>query len=71
MGVMHVRGMWVCVSHRLVFVKMRVGLARRICSTVRMTMVLIMHMRMRVGHGSMKMLMFMMLGHVQPHPSCH
>jgi hypothetical protein len=52
MGVMHVRGMWVCVSHRLVFVKMRVGLARRICSTVRMTMVLIMHMRMRVGEAT-------------------
>jgi hypothetical protein len=71
MHMVHVRDMWVNVSHRLMFVKMRMRLARRIDWAVDVTMVFIMHMRMSVGHRTMKVLMFMMLSHVQPHPSCH
>ena len=66
MRMVHVWDMWLGVSHRLMFVKMRVRLARRICGSVRMTMVLIMHMRVGVGHGSMEVHMVIVLSDVQP-----
>jgi hypothetical protein len=70
-GMMHVRDVWVGVLHGLVFVKMGMRLARWVNGAVGVTMVFIMHVRMRVSHRSMKVLMFMMLSHVQPHASRH
>ena len=70
-GMMHVRDVWVGVLHGLMFVKMGMRLAGRIDDAVGVTMVSIMHVRVRVSHRSMKVLMFMMLSHVQPHASRH
>ena len=71
MDMVHVGDMWVGVSHRLMFMKMRMRLARRIDWAVDMTMVFIMHVWMGVGQRNVEMLMFMMLSHVQPDATRH
>src|SRR5215470_15027168 len=71
MSMMHIRDVCVGMPHRLMFVNMRMRLARRIADTVGMAMVLIMYMGMRVDHASMEVLMFVMFSHVQPYSDSH
>jgi hypothetical protein len=71
MGMVHVRHVWVGMSHRLMLMKMGMRLPGWIASVVRMTVVLVMSMRMRVDHGTMDVFMLVMFSHVQPHASRH
>jgi hypothetical protein len=71
MGVVHVGGVWVDVSHWRMFMKMRVRLAGWIESTMGMAMMFGLHMRMRLAHRTMEVLMFMTLSQMQPHAHCH
>ena len=71
MSMMHIQDVCVGMPHRLMFVNMRMRLARRIADTVGMAMVLIMYMGMRVDHASMEVLMFVMFSHVQPYSDSH
>ena len=71
MGVVHVGGVWVDVSHWRMFMKMRVRLAGWIENSMGMAMVFVMNMRMRMTHRTMEVLMFMTLSQMQPHARRH
>ena len=59
MRVMHVRHVWVPMSHWLVLVRMRMRLAGRVRSFMGMD---VMHMRMRMNESLVEMLMLVMFG---------
>jgi hypothetical protein len=61
MSVVHVRHVWVQVSHWLVFMGMRMWFAGRIGSPVRVPVVDVMHVRMGVHEGLVNMLVLMTL----------
>ena len=59
------------VPYGLMFVEMRVRLAWRIEGAMGVLVVFIMDVRMGVRHRLMNVLVFMMLGQVQPHAGRH
>ena len=60
MRVMHVRQVWVPMSHWLVLVGMRMRLAGRVRSFMGVLVMDVMHMRMRMNESLVKMLMLVM-----------
>ena len=70
-GVMHVGDMRVRMPQWPMRVKMRVRLARRVGSVVRVPMMLVVHVRMGVAHGFVNMLVLMVLRHVKPYAHTH
>ena len=65
--VMHVRRVGMSMPDGSVFVSMRVRFVRRLPRMMFVLMVLVMDMRMRMHRRFVDVLMFMMLGGVQPH----
>ena len=64
MVMMHVRHVRMGMSHRLVFVNVRVGLAGWVKSTMAMPVVFVVNMRMSVRHCRMGMFVFVTFGQV-------
>jgi hypothetical protein len=71
MRMVHVRHVRVSVFQSAVTVRMGVRFAGRIVGAVFVLMMRIMHVGMRVFHGFMNVLMFVVLGDVQPYADRH
>ena len=68
---MHVRQVWVPMSHWLVLVRMRMRLGGRVRSYMGVSVMDVMHMRMCMNESLVKMLMLVMFGQVQPYADGH
>ena len=68
---MHVRHVRVAVPHSDMPICVRVGLAGRIFRQMHVLVMLIVHVSMGVFHRLMLVLVFMMLGQVQPDAGTH
>ena len=71
MMVMHVRHVRMRVAQPAVSMEMRMRFARRIRRLVRMTVMLVMDVRMGVRSDLVNVLVFVMLGDVQPNANGH